>query len=101
MKKLFISQPMDGKGESDILATTERAIKRAVKKLGVNVEVVDSYVREIPPDGVNISLWYLGKSITCLSEADVAFFAEGWENARGCKIEHTCAIEYGCEVIEE
>lgn len=101
MKKLFISQPMNGKDKQDILATRERAIKKAMKVLGEDVVLIDSYVRETPPEGNKIALWYLGKAISLLSEADVAYFAEGWENARGCKIEHTCAIEYGCDVIEE
>jgi hypothetical protein len=24
---------------------------------------------------------------------------KGWELARGCKIEHTCCVEYGIEVL--
>ena len=34
------------------------------------------------------------------TEADVAYFAEGWDEARGCKIEHTCAVEYNIDRIE-
>jgi len=40
-----------------------------------------------------------GKKIK-LSTADVAYFAEGWDEARGCKIEHECAVEYGINRIE-
>jgi len=29
------------------------------------------------------------------------YFAKGWEQARGCKIEHDAAIRYGLEVIYE
>lgn len=46
-------------------------------------------------------LWYLAKSLELLSAADVAYFVKGWEKARGCKIENTCAIEYGIDVIED
>lgn len=35
------------------------------------------------------------------SGADIAYFAKGWQDARGCKIENTCAIEYGIPVIED
>lgn len=31
---------------------------------------------------------------------DVAYFAEGWQEARGCKIEHECAVQYGIDRIE-
>jgi hypothetical protein len=44
---------------------------------------------------------FLGKSLELLSTADIAYFAKGWENARGCRIENTCAIEYGIAVIED
>ena len=46
-------------------------------------------------------LWFLGKSIQLLSEADVAYFAKGWEEARGCRSENACALEYGIELIIE
>ena len=36
-----------------------------------------------------------------LAGADIAYFAKGWQDARGCKIENTCAIEYGIPVIED
>ena len=31
----------------------------------------------------------------------VTYFVEGWNRYRGCKIENTCAKEYGIGVIEE
>lgn len=46
-------------------------------------------------------LWFLGKSLELLAGADIAYFAKGWQDARGCKIENTCAIEYGIPVIED
>lgn len=36
-----------------------------------------------------------------LADADVAYFARGWESARGCRIENQCAIEYGIDTIED
>lgn len=93
MKKLFISQPMNGKTDEEILATREEAIKKAEELLGENVEVIDSFFQSAPHDAK--PLWFLGKSIELLSTADVVFFAKGWENARGCRIEYECAKEYG------
>ena len=99
MKKLFISQPMKGKTDEEILAVMEKAIRSAEKMLGEPVEVIDSFFQSAPADAR--PLWFLGKSLELLSTADVAFFAEGWNEFRGCKIEHTCAVEYNIDRIEE
>ena len=63
------------------------------------IEVIDSFFQSAPADAR--PLWFLGKSLELLSTADIAYFAKGWENARGCRIENTCAIEYGIDVIED
>lgn len=31
----------------------------------------------------------------------LAYFCKGWENARGCRIEHDAAVAYGLEVLYE
>lgn len=99
MKKLFISQPMNGKSDEEILSVREKAIEAAKKRVGEPVEVIDSFFQSAPADAR--PLWFLGKSLELLATADVAYFAKGWDSARGCKIEHTCATEYGIDVIEE
>lgn len=97
MKKLFISQPMNGKTDKEILKEREIAIARAKEILEEDVEVIDSYFDTAPNDVT--PLWYLGESIKMLSKADIVYFAEGWESARGCKIEYKCAIAYGIQMI--
>ena len=97
MKKLFISQPMKGKSDEDILAERQKAIKSAEAKIGESVEVIDSFFQEAPVDAK--PLWFLGKSLELLSGADVAYFAQGWEDARGCAIEHDSALAYGIKSI--
>ena len=90
---------MRGKTDKEILAVREKAVKSAEKQVGEPVEVIDSFFQSAP---VNTKpLWYLGESLKLLSQADVAFFAKGWNEARGCRIENTCAIEYGIKVIVE
>lgn len=98
-KKLFISQPMSGKSDEQILAERQKAIECAERHLGEPVEVIDSFFQSDP--AYARPLWFLGKSIELLSTADVAYFAKGWEEARGCKIENECAIQYGITVIED
>lgn len=99
MKKLFISQPMNGKTDREILEERQKAIKSAEKELGERVEVIDSFFQSAPADAR--PLWFLGKSLELLSVADAAYFAKGWEKARGCRIENQCAIEYGITTIED
>lgn len=90
---------MNGKTDEEILAVREKAVKSATEKLGEPVEVIDSFFQNAPVGAR--PMWFLGKSLELLSTADVAFFAKGWENARGCKIEHTCAVEYGIDMVIE
>lgn len=98
-KKLFISQPMNGKTNEEILSVREKAIKSAERELGEPVEVIDSFFKDAPHEVK--PLWFLAKSLELLSTADVAYFAKGWENARGCRIENQCAIDYGIELVIE
>lgn len=99
MKKLFISQPMNGKTDEAIKAERTDALLKATKQLGgESVELIDSFFENAPHDVK--PLWFLGKSLELLSTADVVYFAEGWENARGCRIEHECAVQYGIDCIE-
>jgi hypothetical protein len=98
MKKLFISQPMGGKTDEEILEERERAIEAAKELLGEPVEVIDSFFQSAPVGAK--PLWFLGKSLELLSGADIAYFAKDWQKARGCKIEHECAVEYGIPRID-
>lgn len=93
MKKLFISQPMRGKTDEEILAVREQAKREIEASLMEKVVVIDSFIQGAPADAK--PLWYLGKSLELLSTADIAYFAKGWEDARGCRIEYECAMEYG------
>ena len=98
MKKLFISQPMKGKTNEEIEAERAKAIEAAKEALNDEVEVIDSFFKDAPVDAR--PLWFLGKSFELLSTADVAYFAKDWDKYRGCKLEHTAALEYDIKVIE-
>lgn len=96
MRKLFISQPMRGKNDEEIRAEREKAISLAKSYTGDDVEVIGSFF----DDFSGTSLEFLAKSIALLATADIVYFAEGWECARGCRIEHECAVAYGIDRIE-
>ena len=102
MKKIFISQPMRGLTDEEILKAREEILIKAEKKTGEPVELIDSFMEDYPGEiNKHIPVFYLGKSIQFLSQADIAYFGGDWRNARGCKIEHEVAKQYGIEIIEE
>lgn len=106
MKKAMLSQPMGGKTDEEIVETRERAIKVLEAK---GYEVVNTlftdewYSHEnMEKRGVvQIPLCFLAKSLENMSLYHTVYFCKGWENARGCKIEHEAAVAYGLEIIYE
>lgn len=97
MKNVFISQPMRGKTGEEIRAEREKAVETVKAFVNDEVEVLDSYFDDF--DGNPLEC--LAKSIGLLAKTDVAYFAKGWKDARGCRIEHMCAVEYAIDRIEE
>ena len=102
MKKLFISQPMRGLKDEEILKAREEIRKKAEKEIGEPVKLIDSFIKDYPGEiNKHVPVFYLGKSIQLLSQADIAYFGRDWRNARGCLIEHEVARQYGIKIIEE
>ena len=102
--KAMISQPMAGKTDQQIVETRERAIA-ILKERGyevINTFFTDEWYSEqsMRERGVEqIPLCFLAKSLENMSLCHAAFFAEGWENARGCRIEHEAAEAYGLTIL--
>lgn len=106
LKKAMLSQPMAGKSNEEIIATREKAIK-VLKEKGfeiVNTLFTDEWYskEQMAERGViQIPLCFLAKSLENMSLCHAVYFCKGWENARGCKIEHEAAKAYGLEIIYE
>lgn len=95
--KLFISQPMKGKSDEEIILERETALEEVQKLFEGPIEVIDSFFQGAPAGAK--PLWFLGKSLELLSDADIAYFAKGWRDARGCRLEHDAARAYGITAI--
>ena len=102
--KAMISQPMAGKTPEDIVETRNRAIKfleergyEVVNTLFTDVWYSESSVKD--RGVVNKPLCYLAKSLENMSLCDVAYFCNGWERARGCRIKQEAAEAYGLIVM--
>ena len=104
--KAMLSQPMAGKTDEEIIATREKAIK-ALEAAGyevVNTLFTDEwYSKEAMTErgGVQIPVCFLAKSIENMSLCHAVYFCKGWENARGCRIEHEVAKAYGLKILYE
>ena len=106
VRKAMLSQPMAGRTEEEIRETRERAVKVLEAK---GYEVVNTlftdewYSNEsmVKRGVVHRPLCFLAKSLENMSLCHVAYFCKGWEETRGCRLEHEAAKAYGLEVIYE
>lgn len=104
--KAMLSQPMATKTEEEIIETRERAIQK-LEEMGyevVNTLFTDEWYSfdSMNERGVeNVPLCFLAKSLENMSLCSAVYFCKGWENARGCKIEHEAAKAYGMKIIYE
>lgn len=101
-KFAMISQPMNGLTDYQIQLVKKDA-ERYLHDNGW--EVRNTFFNMIPikydQDVKNIPLVYLSKSIEEMSKCDGVYFCDGWQNARGCTIEHAIAEAYGLEIIKD
>ena len=104
--KAMLSQPMAGKTEQEIIETRERAIYALTEKGYeiVNTLFTDEWYSKEAMEArgvVQIPLCFLAKSLENMSLCHAAYFCKGWEQARGCRIEHEAAKAYGLTIIYE
>lgn len=107
MKKLaMISQPMAGRSTWEIEDARSKAIAKLTQR---GYDVVNTFFtgawdgkERLKGQGVvQIPLRFLAKSLEKMSFCHAVYFCRGWQDARGCRIEHEAAVAYGLEVIEE
>ena len=109
-KNIFISQPMTGKSEEEILATRQKAIDRIhrlASKDGEQVNIIDSYIDDATRnefqgrmgDAINWDIYWLSQSLQKLALADTIWLCDGWEYSKGCNVELECAISYGLDIV--
>ena len=91
--KVFISQPMSGKTSEEI-----RAVRDGTKNLlrrfchDCFLEFIESFNPSALGDGKPIE--ELGKCISLMQDADIVYFAKGYEESRGCSVEFEVASKY-------
>ena len=117
-KNIFISQPMTGKSEEEILATRQKEIEKIHQEIremhqldskedDIQVNIIDSYIDDATRnefqgrmgDAINWDIYWLSQSLQKLALADTIWLCEGWEYSKGCNIELKCAIQYGLNIV--
>lgn len=99
--KLFVSCPMKGRNKDDIEISIKTLHKVAEIMFDKKLDVIQTYIQDDAPDGINSGLWYLGKSIEKLAGADYFIgcsnldFASGEGRFSACEIERHAAASYG------
>lgn len=98
--RIFISQAMSGRTTEFVNCEREEVIDN-FRKWGIDaglfeeddifVDVNENFGDEVPGKG---RIYYLGRSIQNMEEADYVIFVTGYENAKGCLVEHTAATRY-------
>jgi hypothetical protein len=96
--KVFISQPMRGLSDAEIISVREK-IFGDFKAEHPEAELIDSYGKIKSQLGMynpyaHPKVAMLGTALESLAQADVALFAKGWENAPGCRVEQKVASYY-------
>ena len=96
--KVFISMGMKSKSTEQVRVEMNKVFKYIEKRLP-EAELIDSVVDgadgEIAVKGDGVAVWYLGESIKRMSEADLVFFVNDWQEFRGCSMERGVAERYG------
>ncbi len=101
--KVFISMAMKNKSTAQVEKEMNKIFQQIKKKLPEAKwlkSVIDGADEDIAIKGDGAGLWYLGKSLQILAEADIVFFADGWQDARRCKLEYQAAKAYGKYCVE-
>lgn len=98
--KVMISLPMNGRKTDEI---KERIKELKEKFAKYHIEVIDSFLTEEANTNLrNQSVFYLGRTIqNFLSDVDAVYFDDGWQKARGCKIERYICEEYDIMILDD
>ena len=91
--KIFLSHPMTGLTDEEVMEYREKALNYIRKEIP-DAELIDTYRRDNVPEDAD-GFWYLGESIKDIQHADVIYLAHNWKTSHGCKIEEFIFREYG------
>lgn len=92
--KVFLSMPMHGKTNEEILSTREfniQMIKLQMPKYS-DAEFIDNFTK--PEEIIGDRIKILGDSIMKMADADIVIFLPGWKDSNGCMVEFEVCQRY-------
>lgn len=100
--KLFISMPMRNKELDEIRAKRDALAHATEEYVHQELDVIDSIYPGNTDDKKSTNpLYWLGKALQDMNDANIVVFAKGWQKAKGCVIEHAAAEAYGKIIYQE
>ena len=107
--KVFLSLPMSGRTDEEIwddIFEMNKYVLENKEAFGIKEDekwdVTHNMLTEPELDLFDLiddvkhkNLLYLGAAIIKLAQCDAVLFSNGWNNARGCVIEHEVCMQYG------
>lgn len=101
MKTFYLSQPVYGRTQAELLREREKAEEKLRGAFGDGNQVIWSSVEQDLDCAMGKSAALrLAGTVLKLGTADAAFFCPGWDGARGCRIEHEICKACGIETTE-
>lgn len=103
--KIFISQPMSGLSNEEILEFRKLAInnldrmEEKYNQFYSDHKVKFEYIDNTQFDVVKTPLGYMAKDVELMDTADIVYFSDGWENSRGCNVEYALCKNYNKHMI--
>lgn len=102
--KIMISFPMRGKTDDECRSDYRALVSKIMNAAeGTNAKIINTYFGDNPEcaSSDNTAINYLARSIKAMSHANAVYFARDWDKARGCRIEHMIASEYGLTILTD
>lgn len=96
--KIYISLPITGYDLQERKQYAEN-VKKRLRQIYTDSEIVTPF--EVNPDQELSYAEYMGNDIAALLTSDAVYFCKGWGKSRGCRLEHSAAMEYKISKIYE
>lgn len=96
-KKIYISLPITGRPIEEAFEEAARAADEIREQGDIPLSPFDISPYSQEKDYAD----YMGDDIRALLRADSVLFLPGWEQSKGCRLEHAAAEIYGIEIKYE
>lgn len=97
--KIYISIPISGHDPEEQRAKAERFAKDID---AIGHDPINPFDAPAPPehfDDKERYAYFMGFDIADILRSDAAYFSRGWEQSKGCRLEHAAAEIYGLKIF--